>query len=165
MKQDTIFSAMESSVDISMQKFNEACDETINCSYVIASGKINKLLIAIASSKPLFKLFNALTNGYNFILDFENCKFRDEKGTPYLQPPTDAKEQVCFTFCLLYAIDTGKLELKNLLSSFYKHINGANYEYGSFCEDIIIPFQKNVNDFIQNQLSLAMQNAESAATN
>lgn len=144
MKEEQIKKAMETSATKSLTLFNDACDELRTAKYIIAGGKISKLMLTIASSQPLFKLFDAITKGYNFIPEFEKAKFRDENGFLYLKPPAKAKELLCFTFCLLFAIDTNKIELKSLLTSFYSS-SDANIEFSKFATELITPFQNSVN--------------------
>lgn len=164
MKQELITSAMNKSIMESLKTFNDACDDMRQSKYIIAGGKISRLLISIAGSLPLYKTFESLVSGYNFIAALEKAKVRDQNGTPYLKLPSAPKDQICFVFCLLYALDTSKIELKSLLSSFFKHNDSPNIEFSRFCDELIIPFQKNVNGLLTGKISLEEAFAETAAT-
>lgn len=151
MDKQQVISAMESDVTKSLKAFNAAATELVNSSYIIVSGKISKLLQSIASSRPLCEFMARSTEGYNFADELKHRQFRDEYGKAYIDVPSDSDEQMKFAFCLLFAVDTGKLNMENLLHTFYAN-SDANTEWHDFCADIVIPFVKRVNaEFLQDK--------------
>lgn len=154
MKKEDILKMMDGSLKSSLERFNEACDDMAGAKYILASGKIAHVLQAIATSKPLMEFFNTIMTGFNFMVAFEKAKFRDELGHPYLKQPANPLLQVKFAFCLLFAIDTDKLELKTLLHTFFTHPVSANEEFSRFCDELLIPFQRNVNGILTGAIPL-----------
>ncbi len=147
------YSAMESSLEKSLTAFNEACDDMCTSRYIIAGAKISTVLRTIAGSRPLYEFFAHAVNGFDFIEYFTSIKFRDLSGNLYLEIPSNPQLKVAFTFCLLYALDTGRVELKDLLHNFYTDVD-TNAEYSRFCYDIIAPFRSAVNDFMDEKITL-----------
>ena len=144
MNKQQILSVMESDVRKSLRAFNAAAADVVNSSYIIVAGKISRLLQSIASSRPLYEFMAEKTRGYNFVEEFRARQFSDENGRPYIDMPQEADEALRFAFCLLFAIDTGKLNLENLLHTFYTD-SDANTEFNRFCTEIIAPFVANLN--------------------
>lgn len=144
MNRQQILAVMETDADKSLKDFNAAVEGAVNAGYIIASGKIAKLMQSIASSRVLCDYLARLTQGYTFVETFRSRQFRDEHGRLYIDVPTESAEQMRFAVCLLFALDTGKLRLENLLHNFYADVD-PNTEYRMFCESVIEPFAKNLN--------------------
>ena len=144
MDRKQIAEAMETDKQRSLEAFNTAVDELINAAYIIVSGKISRLLQSIAQSRPLYEYFCDVTNGYNFIDDLNARKFRDENGKPYLDVPKEPHELTRFAFCLLFAVDTGRMNVRDLLHTFYNSPD-ADTELRAFCTEVIVPFKTYVN--------------------
>ena len=144
MDRKQIAQAMETDKQKSLDAFNAAVDELLNATYIIVSGKISRLLQSIAQSRPLYEYFCDVTNGYNFIDDLSARKFRDENGKPYLDVPKEPDELTRFAFCLLFAVDTGRMNVRDLLHTFYNSPD-ADTELRAFCTEVIVPFKTYVN--------------------
>lgn len=149
MDRQQIFSVMETDLDKSLSAFNAAAADLMNATYIIVSGKLSKLLQSVAQSRPLYDYLAAETAEYNFVDDFRSRQFRDENGRPYIDVPTEIRAQIRFAFCLLYAIDTGKLNIEHLLHTFY-YSPDANSELRRFCAEIVRPFAENLNTMLTN---------------
>lgn len=144
MDRQQILSVMETDTSKSLAAFNAAAADLMNATYIIVSRKISKLLQSVAQSRPLYEFLAGETKGYNFVEDFRSRQFRDENGRPYIAVPKEPDKQLKFAFCLLFAIDTGKLNIENLLHTFYYN-SDANTELRSFCAEIVRPFAENLN--------------------
>ncbi len=144
MDKKQIWAAMETDIDKSLDAFNAAAADLMNATYIIISGKISKLLQSIAQSRPLYEYLAGETDGYNFAESFRSRQFRDENGRPYIDVPEEPREQIRFAFCMLFAIDTGKLNIENLLHTFYYNAD-ANTELHDFCAEVVRPFVRHLN--------------------
>lgn len=144
MDRKQVAEAMETDKIKSLTAFNAAIDELLNATYIIVSGKISRLLQSIAQSRPLYEYFCDITHGYNFVDDLNTRKFRDENGKPYLDVPKESKELTRFAFCLLFAVDTGRMNIRDLLHTFYNSPD-ADTELKAFCAEVIVPFKTYVN--------------------
>lgn len=155
MNRQLILQAMETDAEKSLAAFNAAVADLLNAGYIIVSGRISKLLQSIASSRPLCDYLSRETAGYNFVEEFRGRQFRDENGVPYIDVPQDDAEKMRFAFCLLYAVDTGKLNIENLLHMFYKDPD-PNTELHKFCDEIVRPFA----DYINRAFGAPAENAQ-----
>lgn len=144
MDKQKVYEAMEKDLSKSLKAFNSAAADLMTSGYILVMGKIAKLLQSVAGSVPLCDYFAEQTRDYNFVEEFRLRQFRDEYGRPYIEAPEDGEEHVKFVFCMLFAIDTGKLSLENLLHTFYSGAD-ANSEFDSFCNELIRPFVENLN--------------------
>ena len=139
-----IFEIMETDPEKSLACFNAAVEDLSSSTYIIVAGKISRLLQSIASSRPLYELFLRKTRGYNFVDDFRSRQLRDESGRAYIDVPKAPDEQMRFAFCMLYAVDTGKLNFEKLLHTFY-YDNDATAELRAFVSEVVRPLAENVN--------------------
>lgn len=144
MDRKQVAEAMETDKIKSLAVFNAAIDELLNATYIIVSGKISRVLQAVAQSRPLYEYFYDITHGYNFVDDLNTRKFRDENGKPYLDVPKEPRELTRFAFCLLFAVDTGRMNVRDLLHTFYNSPD-ADTELKAFCAEVIVPFKTYVN--------------------
>ena len=149
MDRKQIYSAMENDVTKSLERFNAAASELINATYIIVSGKLSKLLQSVAGSRPLYEFLMSATEGYNFIGEFRAAQLRDPAGRAYIAVPTDPYEQIKFAFCMLFAIDTGKLNIEKLLHTYFYDAD-ANTELRAFFRKIVKPFVENINAVFEN---------------
>ena len=144
MDRQQVIAAMETDLSKSLKAFNSAAADMMTASYIIVMGKLSKLLQTVAGSRPLYDFMAETTQGYNFVEEFRGRQFRDEYSRPYIDMPEDPDEQIKFAFCMLFAIDTGKLNLENLLHTFYTDTD-ANAELDRFCNEVLRPFVENLN--------------------
>ena len=149
MDRKQIYSAMENDVTKSLERFNAAASELMNATYIIVSGKLSKLLQSVAGSRPLYEFLMSATEGYNFIGEFRAAQLGDPAGRAYIAVPTDPYEQIKFSFCMLFAIDTGKLNIEKLLHTYFYDAD-ANTELRAFFRKIVKPFVENINAVFEN---------------
>lgn len=166
MDKRQIEQAMETDVLRSLTAFNAALDDLMSATYIIVSGKISRLLQTVAQSRPLYDYFYDVTHGYNFADDLNARRFRDEAGKAYIQMPKEPYELTRFVFCLLYAIDTGKMHmnLRDLLHTFYNG-SDADTELRSFCAEVLSPFKTYVNRELVGGRTAPIGNRFNYATN
>ncbi len=143
MNRKHILSVMETDAETSLKALHAAVADVVNASYIIVTGKVSKLLQIIAGSRPLYEYLSEQTRGYNFVEEFRSRQFRDEYGRPYIDVTQEPQEQMRFAFCLLFAVDTNKLNLENLLHTFYND-SDPNTELRNFCAEIVQPFADNL---------------------
>ncbi len=149
MDRKQIYAAMENDIAASLERFNAAANELMNATYIIISGKLSKLLQSVAGSRPLYEFLMSVTEGYNFIGEFRAAQLRDPSGRAYIAVPTDPIEQIKFAFCMLFAIDTGKLNIEKLLHTYFYDVD-ANTELRAFFRKIVKPFVENINAVFEN---------------
>lgn len=145
MDSKQLFAAMETDITLSLRTFNAAASDLVDATFIIAASKISNVLRSIARSRPLYEFFAREIEEYNFVEEFRAHQTQDKNGGTVIVLPDDKLEQLRFTFCLLYAVDSNKIDFANLLHKCY-HAIDANAEFAKFCNAIIKPFVINVNE-------------------
>ena len=127
-----------------MERFFTACEELINCKFIIANSKISELLRAIATSEELMGLFTAVTKNF----DYSAAKrlylrgpedTRTARGAAFL--PAEDTELLAFVFCLLVEFDSGSLNLNDFLLRYFHEDGSYTASYALFVERVIRPFR------------------------
>lgn len=117
-----------------LTEFAAECDDMCNSQYILAEGKIIKLLQTVAISTLLQKIICESLNGFDYAASARKCLRAGKIQT------SSRKEHIALTFCILADIDGGKILLNDFLRKFF--YNGdINTAYSSFCETLIVPFK------------------------
>lgn len=125
--------------DIGMvTEFEEACNDMESCRYILADGKIIKILQIIALSNVLQNVIGGALKGFNYA---ETA--RTWQGG-FVEPATE-KDHVAITVCILSDIDNGKIILSDFLRRFF-WVDNINTSYSAFCGKLIEPFKRYVVD-------------------
>ncbi|MBE5731093.1 MAG: hypothetical protein E7350_04005 [Clostridiales bacterium] len=138
--------------DISkVDEFSAYLDEMINSRYILAEGKIIKILQTVATSTVLQQIIASALKGFDYGMaarDYNAGKIR---------PPFAPKEHVAFVFCILADIDSHKISLNDFLRRFFwggdvAAWNGdINTAYASFCKALLVPFKQYVVEAISDK--------------
>lgn len=121
--------------DLSMvTEFEEACNDMASCRYILADGKIIKILQTIALSNVLQSVIGGALKGFDYA---ETA--RSWQGG-FVEPTTE-KDHVALTMCILSDIDNGKIILSDFLRRFFWEDN-INTAYTAFCNKLIEPFKR-----------------------
>lgn len=122
-------------------RFLSACDAIIGGTYVNAKENITRALKALAASRDLCGLFDAMTQEF----DYQSSKgyyLRGEegkRGTAYF--PAGRVDSLAFVFCLLVEIDSGKINLSEFLLRYFYVDGSYTASYSMFTEKYIRPFR------------------------
>ncbi len=121
-----------------IERFLDACDELINCKFLVAEYKIAKLLKSIASSSDICDLISECLSSYNRDREFARTYVQDSHGQFVCLMPTDEYKIVALVFCTLADIDNKKIDFTDFVKRFFGRDENP---YQSFVETMIIPFK------------------------
>ncbi len=121
-----------------IERFLEACDELINCKFLVAEYKIAKLLKAIASSSDICDLISDCLSSYNRDREFARTYVQDSHGQFVCLMPTEEYKIVALVFCTLADIDNKKIDFTDFIKRFF---GGVENPYQNFVETMIVPFK------------------------
>lgn len=160
MDRKQILSAMDNDIGKSLIRFNSVAADLMNSTYIIVSGKISRLLQTVTASRHMYEFLMQATAGYNFVEQFKAAQLVDETGRAFLRVPESGNELICFAFCLLYAIDTQRVNVERLLHTYYYDID-PNTELRGFLHAVVLPFVQCLNSiFAVNVPKPEQENSE-----
>lgn len=133
----------------SLKNFSTRMDDLINCAYLLSAPKITAVLKAITSSRMFFELVTFCMEGIDFEELFVQYSLECE---PY--PVDDDKTLIAFGFNLLALIDSGEIDLSDVISNNYKR-NTIDKSYRNFSASFLIPFKSAVAATAEKMMDLS----------
>lgn len=121
-----------------LNEFEAACDDMINSRYILAEGKIIKILQIVALSNVLQSIIGGALKGFDYAAAARECLEGGE-----FKPATE-KDHVALVFCLLADIDNKKIFLNDFLRKFFWTGDDIHSAFESFCETLMVPFKEYV---------------------
>lgn len=126
-----------------VQNFLDACDELINCKFLVAEYKITKLLQSIACSSDVCSLISECLQSYNRDREFARTYIQDGHGEFVCVMPTEEYKVVALVFCTLADIDNKKIDFTDFIKRFF---GNSENPYQAFIETMIIPFKSLISE-------------------
>ena len=126
-----------------IENFLEACDELIECKFLVAEYKISKLLQSIASSSDICSLISECLQSYNRDREFARTYIQDGHGEFVCVMPTEEYKVVALVFCTLADIDNKKIDFTDFIKRFF---GNSENPYQAFIETMIIPFKSLISE-------------------
>lgn len=126
-----------------VQNFLDACDELINCKFLVAEYKITKLLQTIAGSSDICSLISECLQSYNRDREFARTYIQDGHGEFVCVMPTEEYKIVALVFCTLADIDNKKIDFTDFIKRFF---GNSENPYQAFIETMIIPFKSLISE-------------------
>lgn len=126
-----------------VQNFLDACDELINCKFLVAEYKITKLLQNIAGSSDICSLISECLQSYNRDREFARTYIQDGHGEFVCVMPTEEYKVVALVFCTLADIDNKKIDFTDFIKRFF---GNSENPYQAFIETMIIPFKSLISE-------------------
>lgn len=126
-----------------VQNFLDACDELINCKFLVAEYKITKLLQSIAGSSDICSLISECLQSYNRDREFARTYIQDGHGEFVCVMPTEEYKIVALVFCTLADIDNKKIDFTDFIKRFF---GNSENPYQAFIETMIIPFKSLISE-------------------
>ncbi len=120
-----------------IQIFTDACDNMVSSKFILVDKRIGDILKAIAQCKPVYNTIAKCVINFNFDAEWKiaTAKLGD------FRLPEDAKRIVALVFFMLNSIDSGKINISNLLMQHFSKDEDKRSSYTVFCEKIILPFK------------------------
>ena len=121
-----------------IENFLLACDELIECKFLVAEYKITKLLQSIASSSDICSLISECLESYNRDREFSRTYIQDGQGQFVCIMPTEEYKIVALVFCTLADIDNKKIDFNDFIKRFFGREENP---FANFLQTMIVPFR------------------------
>lgn len=136
--------------------FLEKCEELKKCKFIMATSKIKDVLKCIVNSPELYKLFETVTENFNYP-EFKNkCLITVDDGVmrkSYVELPQTVGQRLAFIFCLFVEIDRDTLNLNDFLQIYFREDGSYFASYQAFCKSIVCSLQDLICQVFERQLS------------
>lgn len=143
--------------------FLDCCNELFKCKFIMATTKIKDILKCIVNCPELYRLFEAVTQNFNYPEVKEQCLVSTNDGVyprSYIILPQTVGNRLAFIFCLLVEFDKGTLSFNDFLRKYYPEDGSYFASHRAFCNNIIKPLQDAVSQVFAEELAApAEQNA------
>ena len=136
--------------------FLDCCDEIFKCKFIMATTKIKDILKCIVNCPELYRLFEAVTQNFNYPEVKPQCLISVNDGVypcSYVVLPQTLGNRLAFIFCLLVEFDKGTLSFNDFLRKYFPEDGSYFASHRAFCNTIIKPLQEAVSQVFAEELS------------
>ena len=124
----------------SVQKFISACDELIDCKFLVAEHKIGRMLGALAGCEPVYALVGECMEQFNRDREMSKAFVQAANGSYVCIMPNEEFKIVALVFCTLADINAGKIDFNDFVKRFFAD-EPTMSPYRHFVNAMIIPFR------------------------
>lgn len=121
-----------------VKEFLDACDELIECKYLVAEYKIQKMLKALATSDQVCSLVGECLEQFNRDREFGKAYIQDGHGDFIYLAPAEEYKVIALVFCTLVDIDNKKIDFIDFVKRFFGR---EEVPFQAFVQEMIIPFR------------------------
>lgn len=122
-------------------KFNaffEACDDFINCKFLVAEYKLQRMLQVLSQNEEICSLIGECLEQFNRDREFAKAFIQDGHGDYICDLPTEEYKVIAFVFCTLVDIDNKKIDLVEFVKRFYGREENP---FRAFINQMVVPFR------------------------
>ena len=130
---------MDNKKDI--EAFLSACDELVNCKFLVAESKIQKILDALAEAPPIYQLVSECMEQFNHDRELGKAFVQDAKGNYFCQMPIEEFKIIALMFTILVDINEKKLDFGDFVKRFYSDKPSEMTAFHLFIEKSFLPFR------------------------
>ena len=142
-----------------LERFSSRLKELSESGYILADVRLVALLKTIAYSESLLALFKNCMSDF----DYEKAKtkylvrsdFSSNKGEFVL--PDSSREILAFTLCILYDLESGKINFAEFLDKYFYVDGSVSAGYSAFIDGMIKPFGNTVRMIMQSVIDGRLQ--------
>lgn len=120
------------------QNFLNSCDELINCKFLVAEYKLQKMLQELANTQEICSLIGECLESFNRDREFSKSFVQDGNGEFMFILPDEEYKILALVFCTLVDIDAKKIDFTDFVKRFF---GNSENPYKSFVNAMIIPFK------------------------
>lgn len=121
-----------------IENFFIAVDDLINCKFLVAEYKIQKLLQALANSDEIVSLIGECLEQFNRDREFAKAYIQDGNGDFACNMPEEEYKIISLVFCTLIDIENKKIDFTDFVKRFFGKEGNA---FEEFINKMIIPFR------------------------
>lgn len=121
-----------------LKEFFDACDDFINCKFLVAEYKLQRMLQLLAQNEELCSLVGECLEQFNRDREFSKAFIQDGHGEYICLMPTEEYKVIAFVFCMLVDMDNKKVDLVDFIKRFYGREENP---FKAFMDSMVIPFR------------------------
>lgn len=125
--------------NIEIKKFLDSCDDLINCKFLVAEYKIQRLLQSLASCYDVCSLVGECLEQFNRDREFAKTFVQDGQGDFVCIMPQEEYKVIALVFCTLVDIDNKKINFVDFVKRFFGREDNP---FEAFVDTMIKPFRK-----------------------
>ena len=126
-----------------VKEFLDACDELLNCKYLVAEYKIQKMLKTLANSDEICSLIGECLEQFNRDREFAKAYIQDGHGDFVYISPCEEYKVIALVFCTLVDIDNKKIDFVDFVKRFFGR---EEVPFQAFLTEMILPFRNLIAD-------------------
>lgn len=126
-----------------IDKFLEACDDLLNCKFLVAEYKIQRLLQQLASASDVCSLVGECLEQFNRDREFAKTFVQDGQGDFVCLMPSEEYKVIALVFCTLVDIVNKKIDFVDFIKRFFGREENP---FKAFLDTMIVPFKKLIED-------------------
>ena len=150
-------------IEESVKNFIDACDELIDCKYLVAEYKIQKMLKALAESEPVCSLLGECLEQFNRDRELARAYIQDGHGDFVYISPAEEYKIIALVFCTLVDIDNKKIIFVDFIKRFFGREENP---FQAFLLQMIVPFRNLIAEvFGLNKITAPVVASETAEEN
>ncbi len=119
--------------------FFNSVDELINCKFLVAEYKLQKMLQQLAAAEDICSLIGECLEQFNKDREFAKAFVQDGQGDFIFVPPEEEYKLLALVFCTLVDIDAKKIEFTDFVKRFFS--KDTDNPFKNFIDSMIIPFR------------------------
>lgn len=124
--------------DKTIENFLVSCQDLIDCKFLVAEYKLQKMLQDLANASEVCSLVGECLEQFNREREFAKAFVQDGHGDYLFVLPDEEYKIIALVFCTLMDIDAKKIDFTDFVKRFF----GKNEDaYGSFVKEMIAPFR------------------------
>lgn len=124
--------------DKNIENFLISCQDLIECKFLVAEYKLQKMLQDLANASDICSLVGECLEQFNREREFAKAFVQDGNGDYTFILPQEEYKIIALVFCTLMDIDAKKIDFTDFIKKFFGREENA---YASFVEAMIIPFR------------------------
>ena len=141
--------------------FIDKCEELKNCKFIMATTKIKDLLKAIVNCPELYRLFETVTQNFDYLAEKRKALVTVDDGVykrNCVVLPQTVGTRLAFIFCLFVEFDKDTLNFNDFLRTYFPEDGSYYASYHAFCNLIINSLQDMLRQVFREQLATPDEN-------
>lgn len=122
-----------------IENFIAACDDLIDCKFLVAEHKIEVLLARLAQCEPVYSLVGECMEQFNREREMGKAFVQSANGSYVCIMPTEEYKIIALVFCTLADINAGKIEFNDFVKRFFADENMSPFK--RFTTVMVLPFR------------------------
>ena len=146
--------------------FLDKCEELKSCIFIMATTKIKDLLKCIVNCPDLYRLFETVTNGFNYLEAKSQCLLTVNDGIftrSYVVLPQTVGQRLAFIFCLLVEFDKDNINLNDFLRQYFPEDGSYFASYQAFCNTVIKGLQDCISQVFREEIALIQEESDKSS--